>query len=234
MKHLSSVITTMPKAQPSQTGTQAGEHGLATPGNSERVAKWLAAHSPREVDEVAVSRASQQNVGLRVQYSFHQPRNEYGDKLPSVSEVIGCDVAGSEADRAIALDAIKKTMVPANVNDIEGWVAELSVITARRQDDEFTEALRLSAYASRLREYPADVARHALLGKTMKFFPTWHELKAEADRLVAPRRAMIGALSRREVYHARPEEPRAIATPEQRKAIWDSVFGKTEDDGAAA
>lgn len=77
---------------------------------------------------------------------------------------------------------------------IEGWIAELSVITAKRTDDDFTESLRLTAYTNRLQHYPADIVAEALLRHTWKFFPSWAELKDVLEDLHRPRRAIINKL----------------------------------------
>ena len=47
---------------------------------------------------------------------------------------------------------------------------------AKRRDDEFTEELRLTTYASRLARYPADVVRE-VTGATYTFWPTWEEME---------------------------------------------------------
>jgi hypothetical protein len=105
-------------------------------------------------------------------------------------------------------------MSPAETRDIEGWLAELSVIVARRPGDDFSEELRLTAYASRLRDYPADVVREALLSRTWKFWPTWEELKIACEALVAPRRLMIAAL----VHGSTPDHRRDVSAEEKQRA----------------
>jgi hypothetical protein len=81
-------------------------------------------------------------------------------------------------------------MVSAPVRQIEFWLAELSVIVARRADDEFGEELRITAYSSRLSRYPADIARHALLGIPHKFWPAWSELEAICNKLASHRQQL--------------------------------------------
>jgi hypothetical protein len=108
---------------------------------------------------------------------------------------VGCEAVGDEAGRVTALTEIHRMTTPAPSREVEGWLAELSVIVARRPSEPMDEALRLEAYASRLRAYPADVVRAAVLGKRWQWWPTWAELAGECDRLSAPRRHMIAALS---------------------------------------
>ena len=91
---------------------------------------------------------------------------------------------------------IKKNLIDANPRgrvlaaprrEIEAWLAELSVIVARRGQPEFDEVLRLEAYAGRLQSYPADVAKAALLGRTpSKFGPA--KLKVSHAPCTGPRR----------------------------------------------
>lgn len=137
-------------------------------------------------------------------------------------------------------------MTPPTRDQAEGWIAELSVITARRQDDEQTEALRLAAYASRLADYPADIVRHALLGKRWKFFPAWADLADACDELLVQRRRMMTALNeeaarmREEGIRARalPSEETVVRSPEEevahRQQVVDSLRGQIEALNGAA
>ncbi len=223
MKQIGSAITTLPKARDTGTGTPLGAPGLGTPENS-RLAEWLSQRKPEDVDKAAVSRASQHGVTLTVDYAFRFPKDERGNSLPVVMTVRGCSVGGADNSRALALADLQKLQEPAPVRAVEAWLAELSVITAKRADDEFSETLRLEAYASRLRRYPADVAREALLGRTWKFWPSWAELEQVCENLSAPRKAMIRALGSetRESY----SEERERVTAEQAAAIMREVWGR--------
>lgn len=221
MKPIASAITTFPKAQGSKAGTQLGEHGLETP-ESLRLAEWLSQRKPADVDRAAVSRASQRGVSLEVDYSFRFPKDERGNSLPTVMTVRGCSVIGAEDARELALSDLTKLQQPAPQRAIEAWLAELSVITAKRTDDEFSETLRLEAYASRLRRYPADVCREALLGRTWKFWPSWAELEQVCENLSAPRKAMIRALGSepREAYSEERERVTAEAAARIMREVW--------------
>lgn len=124
-------------------------------------------------------------------------------------------------------------MTPAPADAVEAWLAELSVLVVRRADDEFGDALRLEAYASRLRQYPADVARAALLDRPWKFWPAWQELEAVCEALVSPRRHMLRAL--RFPALAAPEEaPQQRPTPESARAIMDAAGFTAKRMGAVA
>jgi N-acyl-D-aspartate/D-glutamate deacylase len=68
-------------------------------------------------------------------------------------------------------------------------LTEVAAICAKRSDGEALSDLTFRAMASRAGLYPADVVLTTL--KTWpdksKWFPTWHELKTELDRLNAYR-----------------------------------------------
>jgi len=104
---------------------------------------------------------------------------------------------------------------PAPKRKIEQWLAELSVISAKRADDAASEALRVEAYAARLSRYPADVVKAALLDRPWKFWPTWAELERVCEELSSPRRAMMSALR----AGPKREEERRGPTDEERARI---------------
>jgi hypothetical protein len=75
------------------------------------------------------------------------------------------------------------------------WLVELSLITARRQDDAETEALRIVAYSSRLAAYPADVAHEVLLVRRWQWWPSWAELADACDELAEWRHRVRNTLA---------------------------------------
>jgi len=215
MKQIGSAITTLRGDQSSKTGTPHGERGLQTQSNSQ-VAAWLARQTPRDMDKAAVSRALQHNVALQVKYEGRYPSGPNGERLPSYDVAVDCAIDGTAADRAAAKEDLLNFISPAPVREIEGWLAELSVITASRQREGIEATLMLSAYASRLAQYPADIVRHVLLKKTWKFWPTWDELSKQCEAMASPRLHMIAALSRPPVD---PEPERREATQDERDRI---------------
>jgi hypothetical protein len=168
------------------------------------------------MDKAAVSRASSHGVGLKVRYEGRYPQGPNGERLEGYTVAVGCEVEGTPESVGAALSDLHNFMVPAPARAIEGWLAELSVIVAKRQDDEFGEELRVAAYASRLSQYPADVVRTVLLKETYKFWPTWDELEKKCKALTSPRQNMIAALER----GPKPPEPeRRLATDEEKARI---------------
>ena len=142
--------------------------------------------------------------------------------MPSYQVAVGCDVEGENREAALA--DLRKFMTPAPKREIEAWLAELSVLVAKRPGDAFEESLRIEAYAGRLSGYPADVARSALLGKTWKFWPTWDELEKVCNSLESPRRVMIRALERGPDPKEAPRRPPTDAERARIQALVDEMF----------
>lgn len=235
MKQLGSMLTglTVERRNHSEGGSNAGKHGSALSlADTQRVAAWLSKQAPADMDKAAVSRASSHGVVLKVRYESRYPSGPNGEYLPSYDVAVGCDVSGGNVEAALA--DLRNFLTPAPIREIEAWLAELSVIVAKRVDDEFSETLRLTAYASRLSRYPADVARAVLLKQTYKFFPTWDELEKRCEAMTGPRRHMIAALER----GPEPPEPvRRPATDEERarvKALVDEMFPMRSPEMRAA
>lgn len=200
MKQTGSAIITSQGTPGSEIGMPLGGHGLPT-AESLRAVAWLARQRPADVDQAVLSRASSLNAGLAVRMGDGQP--------------IKVSVLGDAESRRNAVAAISGFFTEAPTGKIEEWLAELSVITRRRQDDDITENLRLSAYSSRLAEYPADVAHEALLRHKWLFFPAWAELQDVCERLITPRRAMLWHLKNA----PQAQEPDERETPsEERRA----------------
>lgn len=223
MKQLSSVIITSPEEQHSKTGTQGGGRGLAKLESSE-IAVWLAKHTPADMDKAAVSRALSHGVNLEVKFEGRYPTGPNGEYLPSYEVAVGCRIHGTTAQREAAIEDLKKFQTPAPIPQIERWLAELSVLTAGRGTDGIAAELQLTAYSSRLAQFPADVVRYALLQHTWKWFPAWDELERLCKAKSSPRQHMIAALSQPEPD---PEPKRRPPTDEERariQAMVDQMF----------
>ena len=221
MKRISSETIISHAGVLSRTGTQLGEPGSAIQDNL-RIVNWLASRTPYQVEKALVSRASSRSVGLDVIYDHRFPRDGKGNSLPVQSVCKAVKVSGSPEDiEAVRQDFIK-AMQPATDDMIEGWLAELSVITAKRNDDEFSETLRIGAYVARLRRYPADVVYDVLFRKTHKFFPSWSDLQGDLELMTAPRRMVIDTLERRQ---QEPEPEAQRCSREAAEKIMREVFG---------
>jgi hypothetical protein len=167
------------------------------------------------MDKAAVSRASSHGVGLQVKLEGRYPTGPNGERLPSYVVAVGCEVS-PQGDHVAALADLRNFMTPAPVRQIEAWLAEMSVIVAKRQGDEVEESLRITAYTGRLSRYPADVARAVTIGASYKFWPSWDELEKRCEALTSPRRQMIAALER---GPAPPEREYRAPTAEEKVRI---------------
>lgn len=128
-----------------------------------------------------------------------------------------------------AIDDLEKLLTPAPPEQIEAWLAELSVIAPKRASDAFEESLRLTAYTSRLGAYPADVARYATIVRRWQFWPSWAELEAACEEAVRPRLQMIAALRRgprqQGGFVSYQPERRDRVTPEAAGKIISEIYG---------
>lgn len=190
---------------------------------SSEIAAYLSRHTPADMDKMAVSRASSHNVALAVKTEGRYPTGPNGEILPAYHVAVGCVVDGTEEDRAIALADLRNFMTPAPKRNIENWLAELDAISAKRKEGAVSAAVRLEAYASRLAQYPADVAKYAVLKHPWKFWPTWAELEQVCNANVSPRRAMIRAL---EQPVREEEETRRRPTDSERQRMADLIADK--------
>jgi len=76
-------------------------------------------------------------------------------------------------------------MQPAPDDMIVAALAECAALCCRKSDGDEMNGAAVKAYEARLRSVPADCAITALREwpNRSKFFPTWHELQAEINRL---------------------------------------------------
>lgn len=119
-----------------------------------------------------------------------------GEMIPAREpRLLGYRVRGQVTDDLA--ERLENFLSPAEAAHIEQWLAELSVISAKRVDDDFSEELRLTAYTRRLGEYPADMVRHVLLVERWRFFPTWQELAERLDAMKAERERVIRTVQSR-------------------------------------
>lgn len=102
----------------------------------------------------------------------------------------------TDDNRSDAERAIRGAMTPATPEQCEEWVVTLHAMTARRNDDELSQAVILKFYGQTLGRYPADVAQAAwdyFLRRKEKpnFFPTLSELDDYCEQLAKPRKMMM-------------------------------------------
>ena len=118
-----------------------------------------------------VSQISQCGITLQMKTDMTFPKTGPKKILVSCSALMN---DGADLQKAIQL--VERSMQPASKNQLTAWIAELSIITKRRQESANNEALTLMAYTKRLQAYPAYVAHEALITRTYHFWPSWDEL----------------------------------------------------------
>jgi hypothetical protein len=171
-------------------GSQLGEIGFGaslTVAPKAEVSAWLAGKTPEQADAALVSLVQQCGAKVSV-----ERRTMFPETGGFRSEVVAVHVHGEPLPKD-QLDRLQGFLTPAETGQIERWIARLSVMTARRNDDDMTEALRLRAYTERLEEYPADVVKASLDEDLWKFFPTWKELLPVLEQKVRTRRQIMKA-----------------------------------------
>lgn len=130
-----------------------------------------------------------------------EPREEVSLTYPATGgykrNVTGYSFKGlTDDNRSDAERAIRGAMTPATPEQCEEWVVTLHAMTARRNDDELSQAVILKFYGQALGRYPADVAQATwdyFLRRKDKpnFFPTLSELEDHCDKLARPRKMMM-------------------------------------------
>jgi len=176
------------------------------------------------MDAAAVSRAKSHGVDLQVKIEYRYPTGPNGEYLASYGVASGCEIQGSNEDRASALADLQNFQTPAPIRVIEAWLAELSVISASRARDDMESALMVTAYSSRLAQYPADIVREAVLVKAWKWWPTWDELRKECEAKAGPRRHMIAALQQPEPDPEPVRRAPTLAERDRIQAMVDDMF----------
>lgn len=162
---------------------------------------------------------------MRVNHRLEYPKEGGFRRIPNGVVVRGPALEGDQLRQAA------RFMTPAAQSTLEGWIAELAVIAPRRADEEFTGALKLQAYASRLKQYPADVANEALRNHPWKFFPSWFELEEVCERLSKHRGEMVAAAADANGKPFLPEPVAASLQIERQKdgtqpRIWEPESSK--------
>lgn len=201
------------------------------------IAARLASRKPADVDQMLVSQASSHGVELREGSRLRPIYDERGTFMGNDLQPTGWYAKGPEDGKVRTADVVRKAMTPAPVETIEEWLAELSVITARRAEDEFTGSLRVDAYSRRLGAYPADVVKAALFDRKWKFWPTWAELSDACDAGVAKRKAMADALDGKEraraASMAKEEKPDRVTATRAAEIMAEAGYKPRTFGGAA-
>jgi hypothetical protein len=149
--------------------------------------------TPAQTDLNLRSQALSLNVEISAGKALKPVYDDKGVFLGNELQDAPLVASGSPTQRAELARMIGHSLTPPTRDDVEEWLAELSVISPMRADDAGTGALRLEAYVERLCKQPADIVRDVLLVKTWRFFPSWFELDGEISTLRRTRDAMLAA-----------------------------------------
>lgn len=146
---------------------------------------------------LAISRLHELGCDAFVKKGMVFPTNPKTGEMTWREVVRGTElVLGKRNDLPACAREVAALLAPAHMDSIEGWLTEVSAITARRSETEEEGALTLVAYSSRLAQYPGDIVRQTLLEWSGKWFPTWGELKEILDARTAPRLSIHDELRR--------------------------------------
>ncbi|SNZ21697.1 hypothetical protein [Cohaesibacter gelatinilyticus] len=203
----------IPSASPVEVATVDAER-------QQEVTQWLASRSPRDIPQVMQQIARKHGVTFKTYQKLEYPEGGFR------SVTIGCSIGGKIKNAKAVAGEIDLLLTPmaeggkSAIATIEAWLAELNSICARRSEDQTGQRVSLASLSSRLQDYPVDVVRYVLLVKSWKWFPTWHDLKGEADAIVSERKELARALR-----NAKPKPPKKRQmTKEERIAHADEVM----------
>lgn len=193
MKPISSAITGLPSRAPqaaNSTGAAHGETGsvtISTGAPSREMHPEVMARMPSANTGAVLSRILQCGVECSVKTETVFPTSADGDMTFRERPTSLTLNIGSSADVQGALRIVLASLAPASADQIEEWLAVLSVKTAPRVESASRADLTLSVYTDQLSQYPADVVRHVLAGWSGKWWPTWGELSERLDELTDQR-----------------------------------------------
>jgi hypothetical protein len=189
---------------------------------------------PATVTREVQSRLRQFGVHATVTYADIFPTDPATGNATWRPKVTGAKLElSAPTDLCAAVGLVREALAPAPMGRIEGWLAELDVLTARRGGSATEAGLLLSAYAGRLRNYPGDIVRDVLAAWPGKWFPTWAELQDVLDRAAAPRVVLHRAL----VARASGANKRYVAMAPQTEYDWlqrDAAFARRRGDQVLA
>lgn len=186
-----------------------------TPPAERKMHPGVVQRSPKANTDAVLSRMQQYGVTCNVKMESVFPEGMNGEAMWRQKPTSLTVITAASADIKAALSAIHESLYPALFEQIEQWLAALSVRTARRRESGNEAELALTVYTSYLAEYPGDAVREVLHQYRGQWFPTWAELVDALDEYVEPRRMIRDRLAdlidggSRYVEKALPHDPNA-------------------------
>lgn len=198
MKPISSVISGLVKQAEtalSSTGPQHGETGVAIDEAAARAR--LVGQTPAETDR---------KLGAWLESSLGIVAKPAGRMMFPLGggyylKIEGFDFRGlTDENRSAARNAVQAAMTRPTLDQCEVWIASLHAATARRADDEAGQELTMTLYASRLSQYPADIAKQVCMDFALRrakpnWFPTLSELDEACEKAANKRAQLFSALA---------------------------------------
>ena len=179
MKPISSVISTLPKAQHSKTSIVPTDTGAITElsgmQKDKAVARLLEVGQPTVVDESLVSL-----VESITQYKVSVNEiTRYPEKGGFVSTLRGYTIQADTIDQVDqCITAVAKASVPMPYNMLRERLAILATLVIKPSGEAEEDIdLRMKSLAKRLEEFPADITSYAItqVERTQKFWPSFAE-----------------------------------------------------------
>jgi hypothetical protein len=182
-----------------QVSIPQGSSGALVATADPRTARdWLLAQPSPEAVDAALSAWVRSSLGTEVTLMTEM---RFPEDKPAYSVAVGARVpVRSQAEADAALEKLSGAMAPPTADQAQEWFYAMHLATAGAQRSEVDKEATMHLYVAAMQGYPADVARAAFMHFTTaprpgtSWFPTLPEVIAQADRLVAGRRAVIGAL----------------------------------------
>ena len=177
--------------QPTQTGTQLGEHGSAMRRNSLAIVA-TASETNLQHDPARLLTPSMRSS---LATTWNDASDEHGWNGSVIRYELNRPRTAGEVVEAI--DIAEASLLPMSKREVLSELARVRAMTVSR-DISMDLQLVLAAYADELMKYPADAVREVLRGwpRDEKFWPSMSELTARLNRLVAPRHALLDGLRR--------------------------------------
>lgn len=199
MQQMSSAITGIldrVERQQNSTGRQLSGTGSATSVTESAARQALVQRRPVDTDRNLLRwLESSLNVVAKP-----EKRTMFPKEGGFYSVTMGFSFSGlTEANRFEAEAAVESSMTRPTLDQCEDWIASLHAVTARRSDDEAALGLAMTLYASRLSQYPADIAKEACMAFALRrqkpnWFPTLSELDEWCEKQASMRSVLLAKI----------------------------------------
>lgn len=202
MKSISSVITTMPKAQSSKTSTEHSSTGyeiaLSGTQTEQAIKRQLEVNNPTELDKSLVS-SMESILGSPIRI---RDRIRYPQEGGMTVELIGIDIPKDADLTAIerARVATTQSMVGLPIKELEKRLAMLMTLLIKPAQENIDDvSVRIKALATELSKHPADITIQAIesIKRSNKWWPTYSEFYERIAPYEQKRKLLMLALNKK-------------------------------------